>query len=74
MSSRAPSSVMAVAYVSASPVRSCSGGSRHTLWHTCHDICCEVPQLVIFDGWEATCEAIESMVNQEGMTTNTVAG
>ena len=31
MSSRAPSSVVAVAYVSAPPVRGCSGGSRHTL-------------------------------------------
>ena len=25
-----------------------------------HDICCEVPQLVMSDGWEATCGAIES--------------
>ena len=39
-----------------------------------HDIYCEVPQLVMSDGWEATCGAIESMVNREGMTTNKVAG
>ena len=25
--------------------------------YLCHDICCEVPQLVMSDGWEATCGA-----------------
>ena len=33
-----------------------------------HDFCCEIPQLIMSDGREASSGAAESMINREGMT------
>ena len=39
-----------------------------------HDLYCEIPQLIMSDGWEASSGTNESMINHEGMTTDSVVG
>ena len=46
----------------------------HVMADLSHDLCCEIPQLVVSDGWEATGGAAESMVKRVGMTTDTIVG
>ena len=69
MSRRVPSSVLAVAYLSVSPVRGCKCQwlQAHVMADLSHDLCCEIPQLIMSDGREASSGAAESVPNREGM-------
>ena len=74
MSRRAPSSVLAVAYLHECFI--CEGLQcwlqAHVMADLSHDLCCEIPQLIMSDGREASSGAGESMINREGMTTHTI--